>query len=139
MTEHDLEDNRITYRMYIEKLIGYERQHTDELFDAFKDLIAERVESTRLALRIQADEYERRLMHLNGQQSELATDRDRFYTKESFNVYQRDTDVRLRRVEEFVVNQTGANAGRTALIGSIVAFATLFIASTGIIVALLVN
>jgi len=78
----------VPLREYIEQIVS-EKERRLEL----------RMDASDRALALQADEYERRLGDLNHEQARLASDRERYLTKEKFEDWQRTVDASIAKSE----------------------------------------
>lgn len=92
-----------------------ETAHLRELYDlkieALRDMVALKITEGDKALRLQAEEYERRLSALNNEQARLAADRERFLPREVFDSFLKDTDIWRNTVNRFMAATSGRDSG----------------------------
>ena len=85
--------------------------HNEALRGAEKEARLEREAAAKEALEIQTDEVHRRLNDLNGEQSRLSADRERYLQKEVHEPWKAGIDHWREQVNVFIAGNSGRDKG----------------------------
>ena len=128
--------NQLVLTAAEERIVGLERLLSERIA-ALRLRFEERIQADDAKLKLQAQEYERRLEALNNENARILKAQESSVSADKFDGYREKTDQSLARIQLEQTNYGGRNAGSKATLAAIVAAIALLLQVLGFAFAIL--